>query len=98
MKRPYSRDMDRARHNLRALLRPVRLMPDASGQFLVADGQMDTIQLLEVARPLVRKCGAGAGFNSQRVLDVTPRARRVAPIVAPNPANARVQPVRIVRD
>jgi hypothetical protein len=53
------RDVDRARHNLRALLGPVRLMPDASGQFLVAEGQMETAQLLAVAGPLVRKCGSG---------------------------------------
>lgn len=61
------RDVDRARHNLRALLGPVPLMPDPSGQFLVAEGQMETAQLLAVAGPLVRKCGSGgalAAFQS----------------------------------
>jgi len=53
------RDVDRARHNLRALLGPVRLLPDDSGKLLVAEGQMETAQLLAVARPLVRKCGSG---------------------------------------
>jgi hypothetical protein len=56
------RDVDRARHNLRALLGPVRLMPDATGQFLVAEGQVDTAQLLAVAGPLVRKCGSGGAL------------------------------------
>ena len=56
------RDVDRARHNLRALLGPVRLMPDATGPFLVAEGQIDTAQLLAVAGPLVRKCGSGGAL------------------------------------
>ena len=61
------RDVDRARHNLRALLGPVRLTPDASGQFLVAEGQMDTAQLLAVAGPLVRKCGSGGLLPIQAI-------------------------------
>jgi len=42
-------------------------MPDASGQFVVAEGQMETAQLLAVAGPLIRKCGSGdalAAFQS----------------------------------
>ena len=53
------RDVDRARHNLRTLLGQVRLLPDETGTFLIAEGEMQTTQLLAVAGPLVRKCGSG---------------------------------------
>jgi len=42
------RDVDRARHNLRALLGPVRLMPDGSGQFLVAEGSISDFRISSV--------------------------------------------------
>ena len=52
------RDVDRARANLRALLGPIRLVPHESGRFLVAEGKMQTPQLLSVTGAF-RNIGSG---------------------------------------
>ena len=53
------RDVDRARGNLRAVLGDVRLTPDPTGEFLIAEGLMQAAQLLSATGPLFRKSGSG---------------------------------------
>jgi hypothetical protein len=58
------RDVDRARGNLRPVLGDVRLTPDPTGEFLIAEGDMQAAQLLSATGPLFRKSGSGGPLCS----------------------------------